>query len=294
MNLQPPRLSQEPVTVVLVPLEHYGSLVPAVDKLYAQAGHPIDIIVVEGHAPFSVRHALESRQKRHPGLRILYTDYSPDLAQAYNLALVHIRTPWAFFMHAELDMPSKWLHRMVHRYKDHYGIFCPLLQLKSTIASADPVFPFFSPNGCPDPRFYMAASHCLSFLASRDALDKIGEFDTRIGTAFMGLHLAIQSVEHSLAFKVDTETSFEVAHAPRRMRSDLPLISRQWSPEKAKTSFHHIYKKCGIDFNERLYQNWVRHKLEPGSDEARPTWGEDSHSPAVYLVGKLLRKLKRA
>src|SRR5687767_12986000 len=102
--MTPFRKISDRIAVVMIPYERYSTFSDAVESLYQSADHPFHLIVVEGNAPDSVRSSLESYKKKYKNLDIIYTNHVPTVGEAMNLAVAHVKSPYAFFMPNDGDI----------------------------------------------------------------------------------------------------------------------------------------------------------------------------------------------
>lgn len=259
------------ITIVMAPCDEYSSLPDAIDALYKNTDYPFDLIVVESGCPVSVQQALEKRRKLYKSMRILYTHHTPHLAQAYNIARIHIRSSFAFFMDSQFSLEKGWLSDLMRCLKlFNADIVCP------TIA-----------NGSAEPP---AALQGRALLISKEALDALGEFDESVNAYYFGLDLNLRAKSRNLDLRADPETVLNHEDRTPKKDADKLFFELQWSRDFALRSAAYIKEKWGIALDAREFENWRSRRLrEQGS-----TLGATLHSGFSYAklgVTRLMHSL---
>ena len=163
------------LTVIMTLRMKHEAFVQAVDRLFSTVTFPFNLIVVEGNAPEPVRRALESRQKRHQNIVILYSFQRLSFTEAYNLALPHLKTRFAFFVDNEVLLAADTLPQLMHCARvNKADIVCPRVLDGASPGAADSnrlhSFEF-------DKDRAFEPISMRSFLITRKALRRVGELD---------------------------------------------------------------------------------------------------------------------
>jgi glycosyltransferase involved in cell wall biosynthesis len=252
-------LSHKDVTIIMVPYERYSIFPKAVDELYRTIQIPFNLIVVEGNAPEGIRIQLEKRQRRHANMTIIYTNHCPSLANAFNLAVPHFKTPYALFMDNEMRLPEGTLEKMLEAAQEnHAAVISPQdsmleRQLHTPKASGSEVLSRVTTFGI---------KPC--FLLSQDALAGMGKlFDDASSPYTLGVdvHYKLRSKGLKVCEYVGAkiETRPESALQP----GDFPLFRTQWNRERLLQSYDQLEKKWGVKLAEDpIYGTWLHEKIQ--------------------------------
>jgi hypothetical protein len=282
MNLHPPK-THECVTIVLVALDQYSPFLSALDSILKETRLPYELIIVEGNAPESVRLKIERKKRGRKNIKIIYSTHHPRMAEAFNLALPHIRTRLAFFMNNNVRVTPLWLEHLLDHAKNHPGVACPSVAYRETSAH---------PEGLPE-------VDMNGFLATREVLRCLGEFDLKVSTPLLGLDLAQHFKAHGIGVHAATLSVIEYEPARFPNSSDLKLFQHQWNEKHLRDSVHHMRGKWGLHLEESRYVLWVQkrnHYLQKRPTDASFGWQElplQAAFPKVSLK-KFLQILTRA
>ena len=247
MNLRPSR-THEPVTVLMVPFDRYSVFPKAVDSLFKETAHPFKLILVEGNAPEDVRHELEKRKKKYKNIQILYSSHHPRMAEAFNMGLVHVRTPHAFLMHNHLQVTPGWLSGLIEHAPAKNNILMPYVS---------------NTNGTP-------FSFLHAFLASKELLDEIGLFDESVGTPFWGIDLENRLRSKNVGIIRDPAAVLDYQGPAILKGADLKLFQHQWDDPHTRQTLAYMKQKWGAAPEEAKYLEWLEKKRSTARFKASP------------------------
>lgn len=258
-------LSQKDITIIMVPYERYSVFPKAVDDLYRTIQTPFNLIVVEGNAPEDVRIKLEKRQAQHANMTIIYTNHCPALANAFNLALPHCKTPFMLFMDNEVRLTQETLEKMLDAAQQNQAaVICPQDSLMERQIHA------MKGNG----RETRAAVNTFGlkpcFLLAQEVLQGMGKlFDEGSSPYTVGVDFIYKL--QSKGFKVQELEGAKIenrSETPLRL-SDYPLFRTQWNRERLLQSFEQLEKRWGVRLAEDpVYGAWLHQKVEKSEQPA--------------------------
>ena len=237
MNLKPVD-KHDPVTILMVPFDRYSTFLRSVDTVLATTTVPFKLLIVEGAAPDDVRRGLEERKKKHRHIQIIYSEHPLRMAEAFNLGLVHIRTPYAFLMHNRLSTTPGWLQNLLEYRQAHQGLLVP------QVNNADA----------------MPYSFLHSFLVKKDLLDQMGLFDTSVGTPFWGVDLANRLQKKNIPIHRDAHSTLIYQAPPAPKGADRKLFLYQWDDPHAHQTLAYLKQKWGHAPEEDEYLQWLTTK----------------------------------
>ncbi len=249
-------LSQKDVTIIMAPYERHSVFPQAVDDLYRSVNTPFNLVIIEGGAPEEIRVQLEKRQRRHENMTIIYTNYCPALANAFNLALAHLKTPYALFLDNEIRLPT--------------GTVEDLLAAAQTSHAAA-----IYPKGSMVPRQIIgngngAGMHTvetfglrLCFLMSQEAIRGNGKlFDESSSPYTLGVDLLYTMRAKNLEIYEHQGAKIETRSLGSSRAMDLPLSRVQWNRDRFYQSLEILDKKWGIRLVEDpVYGPWLESKM---------------------------------
>jgi hypothetical protein len=267
MKLSPTK-SQEPVTILMIPLDQYSVFPKSVDAVFKETHYPFKLIVIEGNAPVKIRYELEERQKKNSNFKIIYSNHRPRMAEAFNLGLPHIRTSRAFFMHNNIRVTADWLSRLVTLTKHHTGVICPHISY-----AGNPFFQERVPETHEiDPR---------GFLITKELLKEIGEFDESVITPLLAMDLRNLFRTKNILVYRDPHTIMEHLTPGPLKGSDLQFFKHQWNDEHSHETLAYWSKKWSVALDERKYSDWLAKK---GSSVAKkPVFFFPSGQPTTLI-----------
>ncbi len=250
-------LSHKDITIVMVPYELHSIFPKAVDELYRNTQIPFNLILVEGNAPEAVRVQLERRQRQHGNMTIIYTNHCPALANAYNLALPHIKTRYALFLDNEARLTKGSLESMMAAADEfHASVIYPQDSMMPrrihTYRAEDQIVETVETFGL---------RPC--FLISQDGLHGSGKlFDETSSPYTIGVDLAYKMRSRGLVMKEQKGAKIEMRLTGPVQAMDLPIFRVQWSRERYFQSMEQIEKKWGIHIeNNAAYDSWLQGKM---------------------------------
>ncbi len=258
MDLKPKKNHPERVTIVMIPFDQYSIFAKAVRNLIHLTKEPFDLIIIEGNAPHSVRLDLEALKRKHKNIKIIYSNHRPRMAEAFNLALPHIRTERAFFMHNDVQVKPGWLSVLLGFSAHNKGVVCPKIEVLHKDKYLDPHMGYpatFSSLS----NFEVLGVNMHAFLLDKDILDLIETFDEKVGTALVGLELTEVMKKHSIAIHQAPLTLHYEPPALARSQ-DLALFAHQWDEAHMRESLAYLKKKWGLDIPEKKYLGWLNRK----------------------------------
>ncbi len=278
MNLKPKKNHPDPITIVMIPFDQYSIFAKAVRNLIQLTKEPFELIIIEGSAPHAVRLDLEVLKRKHNNIKIIYADHRPRMAEAFNLALPHIRTQRAFFMHNDVQVKPGWLNALSSFSDRNKGVVCPKIEVRHKDKYLDPHMGYpatFSSLS----NLEVLGVNMHAFLLDKAIIDHIGTFDEKVGTALVGLELTEIMKKHSIVIH---QAPFTLHYEPPALaRShDLALFAHQWDEAHMRESLAYLKKKWGLDIPEKKYLGWLNRKkalcekkpffLRPSLDKSSP------------------------
>ncbi len=255
MNLQP-KITHEPVTIVMVPLEQYTCFPSHVDAILSETRYPFKLIIVEGNAPELIRHELEKRMKKNKNIKIIYSAHRPRLAEAFNLGAAHVRTPYAFFMHNSLKVTPDWLNTLMELSRDKPSVICPYISHHT---------PLTFPSGKPKEAFDMDVH---GFLIKTELLKEVGPFNESLGTPFVGLDLSCWLKEKNIPAHVDRFTVLHYKLSSLR-GNDLKLFKQQWENTSGAHHLKYFKEKWNLSLDQQKYLEWLEKKRMPNAKKSQ-------------------------
>ena len=254
MNLRPSR-SHEPVTIVMVPFDRYSVFPGTVDNLFKETSFPFKLVIVEGNAPEDIRHELEKRRKKHKNIQVIYSSRHLRMAEAFNIGIVHVRTPHAFLMHNHLLVTPGWLSELMRQTPAKDRLLSPYVG---------------NTNGTP-------FSFLHAFLASRELLDEIGLFDESVGTPFWGIDLENRLKAQHVAIERHPSSILEYQGPAVLKGADLKLFQHQWDDPHTRQTLAYMKQKWGSAPEESKYLEWLDKKRSTA--RFKPVQVEESRRP---------------
>lgn len=252
-------LSHKEITLIMVPYERYSTFPKAVDELYKTLEIPFNLIVVEGNAPEEIRIQLEKRQRQHGNMTIIYTNHCPALANAFNLALPHFKTPYALFFDNEMRLPKGMVEKLLEGARSHQSaVLCPQESMveRQVVAMNHNDYEISNTLRAPGLR--------PCFLIQQEAVNGMGKFFDEFSSPYtLGVDLMYRLRSKGLnaseyeGVKIETR-----ANAPLRP-SDMPIFRAQWNRERVVHSVEQLEKKWNIRLSEDLSAGaWLQAKME--------------------------------
>jgi hypothetical protein len=238
----------------VAPFGRYGALPEALSRFGKDSKRlPLDILVVEGFAPDAVRARLEGQALHSRNIRILYAHRVPTLAEAYNLALPHIRTPYVFFTIGELEVTRAAITAVLDHVK-HYGL-----------DAASPQIPDIDQGRMPasiwsDRLMPHTAGDLRAVLFRKDALTAIGGFDEQMDFVLAGVDAAAGLARRQGKTARLPMVLPYAAHGARRL--DPPLQEVHWNLAAAERSVDRYIQKHGRTLSKTDYLGWTRWAAE--------------------------------
>jgi glycosyltransferase involved in cell wall biosynthesis len=258
-------LSHKDITIVMVPYERYSVFPQAVDELYRSIQTPFNLLVVEGNAPEDVRIKLEKRQAQHANMTIIYTNHSPGLANAFNLALPHCKTPYTLFIDNEVRLSQDTLEKMLDAAQQNQAaVICP----QDSMIQRD----VYAMKGHGRESKVSVQTFGLKpcFLLAQEVLMGMGKlFDEASSPYTVGVDFIYKL--QSKGFNVsELEGARIESRADLQLRaSDYPIFRTQWSRERLQQSFEQLEKKWGVRLAEdAVYGAWLHEKIEKAEKPA--------------------------
>lgn len=257
MNLKPKKSRPDPVTIVMIPFDQYSIFAKAVRNLIRLTKEPFELILIEGSAPHSVRLDLEALKRKYKNIKIIYSDHRPRMAKAFNLALPHIRTQRAFFMHNDVQVKPGWLEALSSFSDRNKGVICPKIEVLRKDRYLDPHMGY--PATFSSLSNFETLVNMHAFLLDKVILDHIGSFDEEVGTALVGLELTEIMKKHSIAIH---QAPLTLSYEPPALAKshDLALFAHQWDEAHMRESLAYLKKKWGLDIPEKKYLVWLNQK----------------------------------
>ncbi len=242
------------LTVVMVPFERHSIFPRAIEELYHRVGVPFNLIVVEAGAPDSVRELLEKKQQQHSNLTVLYAPGPLSAGAAFNLALPHIKTPYAFFMDNETRVPDEALVSLMKDARDK---------------NADVIFPqsslverkLYSLTGKEETEEFVAAPGIrFCAMVRTESLSRIGRFDESMVSFHAGLDWMLQCRKSGVVV-ASSPAGMECRPDGRLEAIDEPLYNRIWSRKRIAESEKHFEAKWKRHPGEDGYRHWIARKM---------------------------------
>ncbi len=259
MNLKPKKNNPDPVTIVMIPFDQYSVFAKAVRNLFQRTKESFELILVEGNAPPAVRMDLEALKLKHKNIKIIYSGHRPRMAEAFNLALPHIRTERAFFMHNDVQVTSGWLNALLSFAALNKGVVCPKIEILHKDKYLDPHMGYPATFSSSLSDFEVSGVNMHAFLLDKDILNRVESFDEKVGTALVGLELTEIMKKNSICIH---QAPLTMHYEPPALAKphDLALFAHQWNEAHMRASLTYLKKKWGLDIPEKKYLGWLNRK----------------------------------
>ena len=243
------------LTIVTVPYERFSIFPKAVDALFKTVHIPFNLIIVESSAPEQIRAALERRRYRHlKNITIIYTQHIPPTYSAFNLAIPHLKTKYAFMMANDVKIQKGSLESLMEHVRRHEcDIVCP----QNSVISREII--------------HMNNNHELnlnlstlglktSFLISQKALKRVGKFDCAMNAFTGAIDTTLIFKEKKLDICIDPNSFMHSYpdHFTPEIDSDLYVF--QWSIEKNNRCLKRLEDKWNIRLPKDAHTVWFRDK----------------------------------
>lgn len=260
MNLHPAK-KHESITIVLAPFDQYSAFARAIEAILKHTRAPFELIILEGGAPQSIRQQIESRKKNLKHVKVIYSNHRPRMAEAFNIALPHIRTQRAFFTHNNLRVTPHWLENLLAYAKSRPGVACPFVTPLHADLSRH--FELDYPVTYAKDHGQSRSSHEVDmhgFLIEKSLLSSIGEFDEKVGTPLVGVDLSQHLKRLDVPVHRDPFTVLEYESSNIRKSFDINMFHHQWDEHHAQESLRYLNKKWGLHLQEASYLEWLEKK----------------------------------
>lgn len=262
--------SQKDLTVILISFERFSSFAKAVDDLYKTIDVPFDLIVIEGNAPQSVRASLEQRQRKYKNITIIYSTYQTSVGAAINLAVPHVKTPYAFILDNDVRVPRGAMKNLLQgAFENPYGVVCPQNYFVLSRGA-------YSQNRgeVQDP----GSRTCL--LVSSEAFQELGKLDESMTPFTTGIDIRMRAAQAGVPVYNEISTRIELLSESYLWPMDAALHSFQWDETRAFESLEGLERKWGIRLKKMDCAGCIRHKKQNLLE---------SRNPFHFLSGMLPR-----
>ena len=240
--------------------------------------HPFKLIIVEGNSPENIRHELEIRKKKYKNIQIIYSARRLRMAEAFNLGLVHIRTPHAFLMHNHLLVTPGWLAELIESAPSKDCLLTPYIS---------------NTNGTP-------FSFLHAFFLNKELLDEMGLFDESVGTPFWGIDLENRLKAKNVAILRHPASVIDYQGPAVVKGADLKLFQHQWDDPHTRQTLAYMKQKWGSAPEEAKYLEWLEKKRLTARYKVAPMLPPMRLATALPLLDpgagfrKLIQVLNRA
>ncbi len=291
MNLKPKKNHPYPITIVMIPFDQYSIFPKAVRDLMHSTHQPFELVIIEGNAPHQVRLDLEAIKHKHKNIKIIYSNHRPRMAEAFNLAMPHIRTEYAFFMHNDVRVKGGWLDTLMTFALSHPAVICPKIEVLHKDKYLDPYIGYpatFSPAVY---EYDPSSINMHAFLMDKKTRQLIEAFDEKIGTALVGIELTEFMKQNSIEIK---QAPILLHYEPPTLSKgqDLALFTNQWKETHTQETLSHLQKKWNVAIPIKMYTHWLGRKK--ALSEKKPFFlmpTIDRSGP--YIIGAPKINLKR-
>lgn len=261
--------SQKKVTVVMAPFERFSAFPKALDELYLSVDIPFNLIVVEGHAPESIRAAIDSWIRWRPNATVLYSQTLLSLAAAFNLAVPHIQTPYALFLDNDVRLRPGSLEKMLE---------CAEEKKAPVVFPGHSVLPRRVQVKALNDDLYVEEIRAPGirpcFLFDREALSRFGKFDEDLNAIDTGLDLYRRFHVRGLSMETESDAAVECDPASTIRELDMELYARQWGSDTSERSRLRLAEKWGVRSLEVAYERWLESKQKKIEVSAHEEIGE--------------------
>ncbi len=101
------------VTIVVVPRESFNMFPDVIERIYAVTSPIFKLLVMEGHAPSTIRRQLRQIAQRRSSCRIVWSDRWLYPHEAVNQAIPLIDTEYVVFIDNDVEVLDGWLEALV-------------------------------------------------------------------------------------------------------------------------------------------------------------------------------------
>ena len=271
------------ISIVVVQRERFSSVIESLHSLFVTIDKNIDVVVVEGASPTSIRKELLDLQRLRP-FKLISKDYFITPNEARNIGLKSVGSEYIVFADNDIVYQADWLNHLYKNAQLNNSDFVgPLICIGPPIASkihhagGDLVI---TPN-VNTGRFIVSEKHRLMdkpieaiqtnklsvntnivefhcFLARRKIIESIGGFNEFLITREqIDFGLRNQILGNKVTFESKAIVTY-MAHRNIR-KEDLPYHIFRWSQPLAEKSLDHFLATWKVEINvNRVLNSWIR------------------------------------
>lgn len=299
-------MSQLRVTVVVVPRESFNMTVDVVNRIYAVTSPIFKLIVMEGHAPESVRAQLREIERTKPNCKIVYSDrwYYPH--ELVNQSMPLIDTEYVVYIDNDVEVMEGCVEELVacadetkagcvhpvyltetlkksfHKIHVAEGKLIKRMQngylfLDSTMPYSGTSYDDYPGKDHPKPSDFFEW-HCVMFRKS--LLDKVGPLDDLNISEHLDYTLRIVQAGEKIMLAPKAAGAYDYERIFKFRGADRKYMLYRWGVAKSAESL------------ERFCKTW---NLHPDSAKRRLHWVKE-HTGKVahtYLVPRVVNKIRR-
>ena len=274
-------MADAPVTIVVVPRDHFGDAEESLESVLAQTEPPFELVVVDGGSPAATSRYLRAAQAR-AGFRLVATSHPLSPNQARNLGAAGVRTRYLVFLDNDVVVAPGWLPPLVACAEETGAslvgpVVCegrPLhtrihftggeLRVERGAGAGHLVDTILKDEPAERRRTDSAEFHCV--LVRTADLARIGGLDERLLSTRENLDfsMAVAAAGGSIWLEPRSRITY-LAPDPLRL-SDVPYFALRWSDAWDRASFERLREKWGLAHDayfEKQYGilGWRRREL---------------------------------
>jgi GT2 family glycosyltransferase len=263
-------MSEEIVTIVVVPRERFSHALRSLESIYADTAFPFRLVYVDGRSPRKVRRGLE-RRASELGFRLIRENRYLTPNQARNIGLREVRTKYVVFIDNDALVSPGWLAPLVRCAEETGAWVCGPLCLEGPfeeqmihVAGGDvsieseegrrylrddrrhagrrvpDVLPLLRREPCEHVEL-----HCL--LARTDIFERLGPLDEGLRAVFEHCDLCLCVRESGGEIYFEPASVVTYVSPPPLPWSDVPYFTLRWSEEWIEASVERFRAKWALD-----------------------------------------------
>jgi len=300
------RNEQPIVTVVVVPRESFNMFPEVIERIYEVTSPMFKLMVMEGHAPETVRKQLRQIEKTKSNCKVVWSDRWLYPHEAVNQAIPMIDTEFVVFIDNDVEVEKGWLEALVVcAEEENVGCVHPIYLTTKLSNPAKKIhvaegklirkrydgqwfidttmtFSGMSLKDYPDPRRKPSEFfewHCVMFRKS--LLDKVGLLDDLNIAEHLDYVLRMEQAGERILLEPKAVVAYDYERIWQLRGDDRRYLLYRWGVEKAEKSL------------ERLREKW---NLVPTATSSRLRWVK-MHTGKVrstFLLPRILNRLRRS
>jgi GT2 family glycosyltransferase len=263
---------QTDTTVVIVPRESFNKTVDVVKRILEVTHDSFKMLIMEGHAPDSVRRKLRAIEARNPNCRIVWSDKWIFAHEAANQAMTLVDTEFIVYIDNDVEVMEGWLENLVACAKEKDAACVHPIYLTTNLQDPDLrihvaegkyvieerdggeryLDTIMTYSGVPlrdYPDRERKSSdffewHCVLFRKS--LLDKVGPLDDMNIAEHVDYSLRVQQAGETIWLEPKAVVAYEYERIFKFRGADRAYFLYRWDVEKARRSLERLRDKWNL------------------------------------------------